>query len=90
MQLNSQPVTYIYPASLRSERPGQIARDQPYDLAEYYREEVIYGPGAFVEIANDYDDFARAFLRKLRRELNPMTSQDNAAPRALIQACLSG
>jgi hypothetical protein len=59
--------------------------DQPYDLDRYYREEVIYGPGAFVEIANDYDDFARAFLRKLRRELNPMTSQDNAAPRALIQ-----
>ncbi len=56
-----------------------------YDLDTYYREKMIYGPGAFIEIANDYDDFARAFLRKLRRELNPITSQDNAAPRALIQ-----
>jgi hypothetical protein len=55
------------------------------DLDTYYRGKVIYGPGAFVEIANDYDDFARAFLRKLLRELNPLVSQDNAAPRALIQ-----
>ena len=56
-----------------------------YDLDTYYRENVIHGPGAFVEIANDYDDFARAFLRKLRREITPVVSQDDAAPRALIQ-----
>ncbi len=56
-----------------------------YGLERYYRENVIQGPGAFVEIANDYDDFARAFLRKLRRELNPLVSQENAAPRALVQ-----
>ncbi len=47
---------------------------EPFDLYTYYREDVIYGPGAFVEIANGYDDFARAFLRKLRRELNPTLS----------------
>ena len=56
-----------------------------YDLERYYREKVIQGPGAFVEIANDYDDFARAFLRKLRHEITPLISQDNSAPRALIQ-----
>ena len=56
-----------------------------YDLETYYREEIILGSGAFVEIANDYDDFARAFLRKLRRELTPLVSQDNGEPRALIQ-----
>ncbi len=56
-----------------------------FDLETYYREKVIQGPGAFVEIANDYDDFARAFLRKLLRELTPLVSQENAAPRALIQ-----
>ncbi len=56
-----------------------------YDLETYYREEVILGSDAFVEIANDYDDFARAILRKLRRELTPLVSQDNGAPRALIQ-----
>ncbi len=56
-----------------------------FDLEAYYREKVIHGPGAFVEIASDYDDFARAFLRKLRREMTPLVSQENAAPRALIQ-----
>ncbi len=56
-----------------------------YDLDTYYREKVIQGPGAFVEIANDYDDFARAFLRKLRRELTPLVSRENSAPRMLVQ-----
>ena len=56
-----------------------------YGLETYYREEVIQGPGAFVEIAYDYDDFARAFLRKLLRELTPLVAQENTAPRALVQ-----
>ncbi|MCH9000600.1 MAG: DUF1194 domain-containing protein [Proteobacteria bacterium] len=56
-----------------------------YDLDTYYREKVIHGPGAFVEIADDYDDFARAFLRKLRRELTSLVSQENATPPALIR-----
>ncbi len=60
------------------------------DLDTYYREKVIHGPGAFVEIADDYDDFARAFLRKLRRELTPLVSQENAAPPALIQETHAG
>jgi hypothetical protein len=59
--------------------------DDLYDLDTYYRENVIFGPGAFVETANDYDDFARAFLRKLLREIAPVVSHENAAPRALIQ-----
>lgn len=55
------------------------------DLDEYYRDEVISGPGAFVEIADDFDDFGRAFLRKLRREITPSISHDDRAPRGLIQ-----
>lgn len=51
-----------------------------YGLEDYYREDVILGPGAFVEVANDYDDFARAFLRKLRRELTLVVSRDQSAP----------
>ena len=60
------------------------------DLDAYYREEIIHGPGAFVEIADDYDDFARAFLRKLRRELTPLVAQENTAPPALIQETRAG
>ena len=58
---------------------------ESYDLETYFREKIIQGPGAFIEIANDYDDFARAFLRKLRHELTPLVSQDNAAPPARVQ-----
>ena len=50
--------------------PGFILVDT-YNLDRYYREKVILGPGAFVEIAKDYNDFARAFLRKLHREIAP-------------------
>ncbi|WP_267138826.1 DUF1194 domain-containing protein [Anianabacter salinae] len=42
------------------------------DLAEYYRRELIRGPGAFVEVADGFDDFERAMRRKLVRELQAM------------------
>jgi hypothetical protein len=38
-------------------------------LSRYYRQFVIQGPGAFVEEADDYDDFERTMKRKLLREL---------------------
>ncbi len=57
-----------------------------YNLDVYYREEVISGPDAFLEIARDYNDFARAFLRKLRREIAPSISRNDAAPRPEILA----
>ncbi len=39
-------------------------------IEAYYRREVIRGPGAFVEIADDYADFRRAMERKLEREVS--------------------
>ncbi len=51
-----------------------------YNLDTYFRDKVVTGPGAFVEIAVDYDDFARVFLRKLRRELTPAISRNGHAP----------
>jgi hypothetical protein len=38
-------------------------------LGRYYQQFVIQGPGAFVEVAQDYDGFERAMRRKLLREL---------------------
>ncbi|MDF0603138.1 DUF1194 domain-containing protein [Psychromarinibacter sp. C21-152] len=38
-------------------------------LPQYYRENVIKGPGAFVETAADFDGFERAMRRKLLREM---------------------
>ena len=45
-----------------------IAGDDP-DPVDYYRQEVIRGPGAFVEVAQGFDDYARAMKRKLIREI---------------------
>lgn len=39
------------------------------DIAVYYRARVIRGPGAFIEVATDADDFPRAIRRKLEKEL---------------------
>ena len=41
----------------------------------HYQNEVIGGPMAFVETANDFDDYPRAILRKLLRELAPSVSR---------------
>jgi hypothetical protein len=38
-------------------------------LRSYYRQFVIHGPGAFVEVASDHGDFEHAMRRKLVREL---------------------
>ncbi|MDV4145415.1 MULTISPECIES: DUF1194 domain-containing protein [Shimia] len=43
------------------------------DLIPYYKNEVLHGPGAFLEIATGYADFERAMKRKLERELSPPT-----------------
>ena len=38
-------------------------------LIDYYQTNVIRGPGAFVEAADDFEDFENAMTRKLLREL---------------------
>ena len=40
----------------------------------HYEAEVIGGFGAFVEVAENFDDYPRAILRKLLRELSPSLS----------------
>ena len=61
-----------------------------YALDRYYRDKVISGPDAFLEIAHDYNDFSRAFLRKLRREITPSISQRNPTPRPPVQQAHAG
>ena len=52
-------------------RAGQI------DLTTYYLENVIQGPGAFIEVARGFDDFARAMEIKLVRELGVLMLDQN-------------
>ncbi len=41
-------------------------------IRDYYEDEVIRGPGAFVEYARNHGEFAAAMRRKLERELRVM------------------
>lgn len=38
------------------------------ELSAYYRRRVIHGPGAFIEVAQGFEDYERAMTRKLLRE----------------------
>ncbi len=40
------------------------------ELIPFYRDQVIRGPGSFIEIANGFADYKRAMQRKLVRELS--------------------
>jgi hypothetical protein len=42
-------------------------------LIDFYRSEILYGPGAFLEIADGFEDYERAITRKLVREVRPRT-----------------
>lgn len=42
------------------------------ELIRYFRDHVIRGPGAFIEIASGFTDYAEAMRRKLIRELGVM------------------
>ncbi|MGX1307647.1 hypothetical protein AB7M35_002367 [Amorphus suaedae] len=50
---------------------GLAIQDEVDYLHHYLRNRMIGGPGAFVETANDYDDFGRAIRIKLLREILP-------------------
>ncbi len=54
-----------------------IETDVP-DLTQYYRENVITGPGSFVIRARDFQDYKRAIIDKLLRELSavPLAMND--------------
>ena len=60
--------------AIRSDDPG---------LGDYYRDRVIGGPGSFVVEAERFEDFADAFLRKLKRELEPRVA-GRASPLAAL------
>jgi len=54
-------------------------------LISFFESEVLYGPGAFLEVADGFDDYERAMRRKLERELRPpsiglLTGDDARAP----------
>ena len=57
-------------------RRREIPRNR--GIYEYFRAQVIGGPGAFAMQARGFDDYARAFKKKLLRELSPPIVADRA------------
>ncbi|MEL6767052.1 MAG: DUF1194 domain-containing protein [Pseudomonadota bacterium] len=49
---------------------GLVIRGADPDPVEQYVDEVIAGPGAFVEVADGFEDYPRAILKKLLREID--------------------
>ncbi len=56
-----------------NDRPT-FGRMPPVPLDEYYRENVIGGPGAFVVVAEDFQSFGHAVKRKLIREIAALSA----------------
>lgn len=48
---------------------GLVIKGAETDTEAFYRDEVIRGPDAFLEVAADYRDYARAMKRKLLKEI---------------------
>jgi hypothetical protein len=59
---------------------GLAIRSYERDVAIYYREQVIRGPGAFVEVAETFAHFPRAIRRKLIRELTERIIGEGSTP----------
>ena len=52
-----------------NDRPSFFGLPPLKNLDLYYQDCVIGGPGAFIVVANGFDDFARAILRKMVQEI---------------------
>lgn len=65
---------------------GVVIRGADPDPVAHYRAQVIAGPGAFVEIAESYDDYPEAILRKLLREIDQPLIVSQVRTRAQARA----
>lgn len=51
---------------------GLVILGGPAGVLDFYRDQVRYGPAAFVEVANGFTDFEAAMTRKLYREISDL------------------
>lgn len=61
---------------------GLVVQGDDPEVIAFYNREVLFGPGAFLEIADGFDDFRNAMTRKLTRELSDVMLGENHAPGA--------
>ena len=61
----------------------------PGGIEKYYRENVIGGPGSFVMVAEDYNSFGRAMVKKLIAEIAGTPAQHRVASAPVRGATLA-
>lgn len=59
--------------------PGLLMQSEQQPLDEFYRDNVIGGPGAFVVAIKGFDTFASAIVNKLVREISGLPSASRLA-----------
>ena len=59
-------------------------------LIPFFQDQVLHGPGAFLEVAQGFEDFERAMRRKLERELQGPQIGSRAQRRLIDVADLIG
>ncbi|MDR9395046.1 MAG: DUF1194 domain-containing protein [Roseovarius sp.] len=59
---------------------GLVILGQQAEVATYYRDTVLHGPGAFMVVATGFEKYRAAMTRKLYREINDIVL--GSAPRA--------
>lgn len=71
-----------------NDKPNRFGGPTPRDmqLDRYYREQVIGGPGSFLEVADDFNSFGQAILRKLIREIASLPAADIDTQLAVLPA----
>ncbi len=50
---------------------GLVIKGADPDPEQYYRENVVHGPGSFLVVANNFNDYGEAIKQKLLREIGP-------------------
>lgn len=76
--------------AILNERPGPLGYPILQDLDIYYEECVVAGPGAFVLVAGDFEDFGSAIRRKLVLEIAGLAPRRPAIRPARGYDCLIG
>jgi hypothetical protein len=71
---------YRMPAFREITVNGLVITGAHPDIVEFYREQVLHGAGAFMEIAEGFRDFERAMRRKLLREMGARMLGSHGAP----------
>jgi hypothetical protein len=69
--------------------PNPRHTNPPGGIEKYYRDNVIGGAGSFVMVAEDYNSFGRAMVKKLIAEIATRPEQHRLVPKVAATKAVS-